>query len=334
VHTLVVAGLAVATFASLYVNSHFWWQILVASYAPYWLPLIAVILPFELVRWVRQRSALFFGAGIVVVLAAVLVRGIFLLLPELADGRTAEDTPRGVLRVMFGEAPSTQLEVGAVELSVRAHEVDLFVASGAVASGAVASGAGHPPNDQTFLAASHPYRLKRGSTGQSLLEVSSRLPWDSNSVLDLGEYALPAALLRIPFGEGSYCWIGILSLYAGTSQEQFEVNKVTVRRMASFVKNLSEPVIVLADLQSSTFSRFYTMFSEQIKLKGLFEGRGLLFKSETGRSIFTPMLQRHILVGRKVEIVGAKILNESRPRTLLIHAQARRVDQGERGVQR
>ncbi len=284
-----------------------------ASFAPYWLPLIAILLAYEVVRWVRVRCALLFGAGMLVVLAATLIRGVVLLLPEWGDSQSRGNASPATLRIMFGEHSAIPQEEEAIDKAVRSLNVDLIVTSGK----------GHPASRLRPLDTSYPYRLKTGLEGQPTFEVASRLPWDAQSIIDLGDYALPAALLRVPFGNGQSCWIGIFSLYPTTSQAQFERNKVTVRRMASFVKNLSEPVVLLADLQSSTFSRFYTMFTEQIKLVGLFEGRGLFFKTTSGRSVFTPLLQHHILVGGKVEIVAAKILDHGTPATLLLEATGR-----------
>lgn len=226
--------------------------------AGYWGSLVLVSLLLRLMGMLRRpRKLIGRYAFLSVVSEGGVVLGLFsLLLPFMVTegGPCSSLLREGVspVRVLWchTQDSATQQRCGEVAGSFQA-DVVVFVG-------------GVPPD----LSDIFPYKV--GTPPVAALEgfvVYSRLKLADSPTTELGVDALPGAYVGLTNPQGGEVQLGMLALQDGWSEQHFARNKVSSRRLATLVRNSTEPRLVLGSRFGPPFSGLTELYSREARLR-------------------------------------------------------------------
>jgi hypothetical protein len=262
-----VAALCVAN------RPRFWWQELFASLALYWLPLAAIAFAW-LARFVfSQPLKVTRGAASWGVLGALGCYGyviVFMgckLAPYLFYDRWPAQVSQGSATVsglwidQWGRGDS----ISALQALVTRKAPMVLMVSGEN-SAVELLGA---------MTERFPNQVRTQCTDGDVISVFSQLPFGAQQFDNLGVEAFPGGVFSLQVHDGRQIELGVMALSRSTSQELFERNRITARRLSSLMRNSREPRIVAAQFSTTPFSQLMALYPEQARLRSLMFGAGL-----------------------------------------------------------
>jgi hypothetical protein len=138
--------------------------------------------------------------------------------------------------------------------------------------------------------------------------VGTRFEWLPGTILDFGDESLPAAAIRFQLPNGKTCWVAVLSLWESGDPYSFHINRLSLRRVGTLFRNTTDAGILITDLKTPIFARYYWLLTRYGYLRNIWHGRlfeghgdGLLYK--------VPLTGRQILVNRGVVVRDASVLS-------------------------
>lgn len=121
----------------------------------------------------------------------------------------------------------------------------------------------------------YPFQQRTASDEHGGIELFSKIPFGPKVTDTLGIAALPGGVFVLQPRASEAVEIGVLALKRSTSQELFERNRVTARRLSSLMRNSSAPRIVVGQFGTTPFSQLMAVYPQQARLRSLMFGIGL-----------------------------------------------------------
>lgn len=258
-----IAALCVAN------RPRFWWQEVFCSAALYWLPLALLsmlyLVRLVLVSW-PSRSLLVLGA--ICCYAYVVIHTVVILAPYLFYERWPQLSSSPPLKELSGvwiECLSDPRSAGEIEQLIERNDPTIVFLGGNSTADVVS----------TDTMKRYPHMARTSSTGQGSILLLSKIPFGLPVADDLGIEAFPGGVFVLePEGEAPV-EIGVMSMEPSTSQDVFERNRITSRRLASLMRNSHAPRLVVAQFNTTPFSQQMAIYPEQARLRSLMFGTGL-----------------------------------------------------------
>lgn len=262
----VLAALCVAN------RPRFWWQELFCSLALYWLP-PAIIAGTWLVRKAFSRAAhpgsstvscLLWGG--VVCYGYVIFSMGSVLMPYLWPSRwaplTNEDST--IISGLWIDGWSSRDTFSDLRELISRMDPMVVMVSGELA---VSERSGD-------MLRRLPYQARTASSENGGISIFSAVPIRAEHI-DLGIEAFPGGIFSLSVPGRQSVELGVMALARSTSQELFERNRITARRLSSLMRSSKEPRIVAAQFGAAPFSQLMAVYSEQVRLRSLMCGLGL-----------------------------------------------------------
>jgi hypothetical protein len=262
-------------FAALCVANRprFWWQEIFCSLALYWLPL--AVLATAWLLWssyarasqLRSSIASWLLWGAIVCYGYVIVSMGSVLAPYLWYSRwyqpPNQDTP--VISGLWIDGWSTRDRLSDLREVLSRTEPMVVMVSGEFA------GLEQSLDPLKFL----PYRARTSSAENGGISIFSAIPIGAEKIDHLGVEAFPGGVFSLYPPGGRSIELGVMALVRSTTQEQFERNRITARRLSSVMRSSRAPLIVAAQFSTTPFSPFMAVYSEQVRLRSIMFGLGL-----------------------------------------------------------
>jgi hypothetical protein len=273
----------------------FWWQEIFCSLALYWLPL-AVLAIVWLTRisharatHLRCRIAPWILWGAIVCYGYMIVSMGSVLAPYLWYSRWPQppnqDAP--IISGLWIDGWSTRDTLSDLrEVLLRTKPMVVMVSG---------DFAGLEPSLDVlkFL----PYRARTSSAENGGISIFSAIPIGAEHIDHLGVEAFPGGVFSLYPPGGRSIELGVMALVRSTSQEQFERNRITARRLSSVMRSSRAPRIVAAQFSTSPFSPFVGVYSEQVRLRSVMFGLGL-YKTFNMENPFVMTTDNNIFVSQ------------------------------------
>jgi hypothetical protein len=268
----VAFSFSVATLILFLASCHFidplvWWQEVVCAYTTAWLPAVFVLFLVEIVRLYRDAAPLRFSIVTLVGGAVVIGFSLFHAWPYWSYTHSVrlnkdEAIAVGVFHAHVG--PSER------ESALFAEKMKELLPEVLVLHGA--------PEDlveKLALSERLRYVFRGAGAGASSIRVYSIYPFAADSRGDLGVDALPTIYSRIYLKPEVVFELGVVGLIKSTSNQSFQLTRVTSRRMASITRNSITPRMVLGDFAATPFSRVVSMYDREARVRSVFSGKGV-----------------------------------------------------------
>jgi hypothetical protein len=258
----ILAALCVAN------RPRFWWQELFCSAALLWLPLALLALLY-LVRLVLMsrpsRSLLTLGA--IGCYGYIVTHTVLILAPYLTYDRWPQFSglPTKELSGLWIECPPDAGSPGDIERLIgRIDPTIVILGDGSTA-------------DQLSVdtVKRYPHRMHTSSMEQGNIVLLSQIPFGSQVAEDLGIEAFPGGVFVLQPEGMLPVEVGVMTMKPSTSQDIFERNRITSRRLASLMRNSHAPRLVAAQFNTTPFSPLMSIYPEQARLRSLMFGMGL-----------------------------------------------------------
>jgi hypothetical protein len=161
------------------------------------------------------------------------------------------------------------------------------------------------------------HRAVTASLENGGIRILSQIPIASQQIDQLGLESFPGGVFTLQPPSGPAIEVGVMALKPSMSQEIFERNRITARRLSSLMRNSSAPRLVAAEFATTPFSSFVSVYSEQAKLRSLMFGQGLL-KTFNLESPLALSNDSNVFVSRDLEpVVFERIILPGRARSVL-----------------
>jgi hypothetical protein len=143
--------------------------------------------------------------------------------------------------------------------------------------------------------------LSHPSNGR-IVEILSKLESRSPVRLDYGYAALPAVEGEFLTSDGSPVIVGAFDLLPPFKQEDFVRSRLTSRRLASSLKYATKPRIVFGAFRTSVTSQVVSMYTEQLRLRGLSFNSGISRVPELLKQSVNFEKMVHVFTARRIEV--------------------------------
>ena len=277
-------------------NARFWWQIPVGAAAAWWFPLLLLATCAQVRRFVRRRAPTLLT---VVMVSTVALTAFQFSLPVLALLKPPLDPSIQIDReTYFSLSVLDEPVVGRDTANVQREYLEKTNNDVVVVFG---GSAGDLPNKR------YPFRRDFNNNGVHFA-VGTRFEWLPDTILDFGDEALPAVAIRFKFPNGRTCWVAVLSLWESGDPFSFHVNRLSLRRVGTLFRNTREAGILIADLKTPIFARYYGLLTRYGYLRNIWRGR-LFEGDDPGLWYKVPLTGRQILVNRGVAVRDVSLLS-------------------------
>lgn len=257
----------------------FWWQEALCSHTLYWMPLALIAFGGLVIFNCRRRAPLVrvvsllavgcYGYVITSAAATLLPYASFHQWPEVSDERAF--TVSGIWVDEWSQSDrSTELERIITEKGPTLVMV---------------SGEFSPALLTTAIAQRFPHQARTESVERGGITILSSLPFRPDPIDELGIEAFPGGLFILEPPNHAAIELGVMTLERSTSQEVFERNRITSRRLSSLMRNSHQPRIVAAQFSTTPFSQLMGVYPRQARLRSVMYGLGLFatFRETSGR---------------------------------------------------
>jgi hypothetical protein len=262
-----VAALLLFLASCHFVDPFVWWQEVVCTHTTMWLPLVLVLFVLELVRFFRGVKHPLLSLVVLVVAATLIGFSLSRAWPYWSYTHTIklakdEAIAVGVFHAHVG--PSEQ-EALLFEKTMKELAPEVLVLHG----------------DRTDLVEKLRvserlrYSVRGGVAGPSSIQLYSAYPLGSDTRADFGVEALPAIYSQLYLEPDVVFELGVVSLVESTSNQSFQLARVTSRRMASITRNSITPRMIVGDFSATPFSRIVSTYDREARVRSVFSGQGI-----------------------------------------------------------
>ncbi len=258
-----VSAIASVLVALCFLNRpRFWWQEIVCNLALYLLPWLIVELYCN-AKWLWKKrspralvavSFLTSGYSAYSILVSALPYFHYNRWP-VADEKTAEK-----VRILFVD--DCQFSGSQISEMRTRYQPDLVVAAGAARE------------SLSIIGQYLPYRYD--FDGEKGLSITSSLRIEERGVPNLGFNARAGGVVALRLSTGRAVDFGVVNLRPAFSTVEFERNRISARRLASYMRNSDSTRIAIGNLYATQFSQVASVFTSQARLRSVWYGRGLV----------------------------------------------------------
>ena len=159
------------------------------------------------------------------------------------------------------------------------------------------------------LAAQYPFRKVIPRDDNFGLGLYSKFPFDNQVQISLGEELPPVIIAKLQAPWKAPLMIALYHALPPMNEDHFQLDRLLHRRMITLLRNVSDDVVLAADMNATPWSGFYKLFLEGAKLSDAAEGYGL---SRTWNAM--NQLQRltldHVLFKGRLEVDRFQVLGD------------------------
>jgi len=240
----------------------FWWQEAICNFSPYFVPLLAVAL-------IRNVKGLKHGyvtrlVSLLGMLASAycLYTIISLAVPFFWYPRWSKTLPASAdtLRLVFIDDCYLSQSDAREILLIRNPEV------------AVVVGAAR----ESLLLEGTTLNNRRDFGDADKVSILSSLDLPDRGVPNLGFSARPGGVVGVKLASGATVDLGVIGLRPSTTQSEFERNRISARRLSSYMRNSDATRLVIGSFYATPFSQFASVFTSQARLRSLWYGKGMV----------------------------------------------------------
>jgi hypothetical protein len=106
--------------------------------------------------------------------------------------------------------------------------------------------------------------------------VLTSLDVQDRGVPNLGFRAMPGGVVGLKLPSGAVVDVGVIELRSSTTPNEFERNRVSARRLASYMRNSDATRLVVGSFHSTPFSQLVSVFTSQARMRSVWYGRGMM----------------------------------------------------------
>jgi hypothetical protein len=129
---------------------------------------------------------------------------------------------------------------------------------------------------ESFLAAGYGLANRRDFDERGEITVLTSLHIEDRGVPNLGFNARSGGVVGLKLPSGFTIDLGVISLRPSTARNEFERNRISARRLASYMRNSEATRLVLGNFYATPFSQLASVFTSQARLRSLWYGKGML----------------------------------------------------------
>lgn len=250
-----------------FIDPHVWWQELVCNYTTVWFPLVVVLFSVELVRLYRGVTYPLLSIATLAVGATLMGFLLVQTWPYWSythNIKLAKDEAI-VVGVFHAHVGSTEQEALLFEKKMREFLPEVLVLHGDR----------QDLVERLRVRDRLPYSTQGTVTGPLSIQLYSAYPIVADTRDDLGVAALPALYSRLELEPDVIFEFGVISLLESTSEESFDLARVTSRRMASVMRNSITPRMLVGDFSATPFSRIVSTYDREARVRSVFSGQGV-----------------------------------------------------------
>lgn len=263
----------------------FWWQEALCNLSPYLLPLLICSLLLNARRlFAGRRTRVFAFVGTLAsaycIYTIINVAAPFFWYPRWSR---PEPASTDTLRLLFID--DCHLGQGEAREILLARKPDVAVVLGAAR--------------ESFLAAGTDLAHRRDFDEQGGIAVLTSLSVQDRGVPNLGFNARPGGVVGLKLASGATVDLGVVSLRPSTTRSDFERNRISARRLASYMRNSEATRLVVGSFYATPFSQIASVFTSQARLRSLWYGKGMM-KTYDMNHTFSQFTFSHGFVSRDI----------------------------------
>lgn len=263
----------------------FWWQEVVCNGSLYLLPVLA----FSFVCNVKHLSASWRDRTLAVIGVLASSYALYFMLsqamPYLRYDRwiAFDSAPAQRLRLLFvDDCPFPERR--AKEM-LQSYQPEVVVAVGAARD--------------AFRTEGEALAYRRDFDGEQGVLVESSLVLEDRGVPNLGFNGRPGGVVGVKLSNGEAIDLGVINLSSAGTKSEFERNRVSARRLSSYMRNSDATRIAIGNFYATPFSQLTSVFTGQARLRSLWYGKGIV-KTYDMNSPYSYFLFSHGFVSRDV----------------------------------
>jgi hypothetical protein len=294
-----VLGLASTIFSTvaalcLLNRPRFWWQEVVCNLSLYLTPLLIFSLLFNTrrafqqgkLRMIALGGVLASGYSVYTIISAAVPFFHYARWPVI-ESRSAEE-----LRVVFVD--DCQLSQSQAREMLLAYRPDVAVIIGEAR--------------KSFFAEGTSLVNRSDFDGQGEISIASSLELRDRNVPNLGFHARAGGVVGVKLTSGGVIDLGVLSLRPSSTRSEFERNRISARRLASYMRSSDATRLVVGSFYATPFSQLVSVFTSQVRLRSLWYGRGMV-KTHDMNHPYSHFTFSHTFVSRDVYPARVERLN-------------------------
>ncbi len=271
----------------------FWWQESICNLSLYLVPLLGAslilhvkqLLSGKVKRVVSALGALASGYCLCAILSASVP---FLWYPRWSS----DNLPSvGDLRLVFiDDCHISQSEAHEL-LKTRAPNVVVVMGSAR----------------EVFLAEGTSLATRRDFGDRGEITVLTSLDTREIGVPNLGFRAMPGGVIGVKLSGGATVDLGVIGLRPSTTRSDFERNRISARRLSSYMRNSEATRLVVGSFYSTPFSQFVSVFTSQARMRSVWYGKGIV-KTYDMDNVVSRFPFSHVLVSRDLRPISVERL--------------------------
>lgn len=152
---------------------------------------------------------------------------------------------------------------------------------------------------ESFLAEGKALVNRRDFEGDKIVSVASSFSLQERGAANLGFQARPGGVVAFQLPSGVAVDLGVLKLGSSGSRADFERNRISARRLASYMRNADSARMVVGSFYAGPFSQFVSVFTSQARLRSWWRGKGLV-KTYDMNSLYSRFTYSHGFVSRDI----------------------------------
>ena len=129
--------------------------------------------------------------------------------------------------------------------------------------------------DALRLAGNYPHKVEIPFEHKFGLALYSKLPFTGEMITDLGEGLSRVVITGLQLSDDKEVLFTLLHAMPPVSQDALNMNRLLIRRAATYIRNFSGAVIAAGDFNATPYSGFYGIFMHGARLRHTAAGFGL-----------------------------------------------------------
>lgn len=274
---------------SICANPRYRFQEVVADSAPYFAIVLPAIFVLNLLllrsrkSWIVVLLILFNTALLGDVTRRVFITGTTFL----KEGVTASTSSYETVKLVFDPKVDSQELCPRLKL----HKADLYLTRDKFKS-------------EDLVECSDTYTVNKVEESGLNAIISRSLK--SAGTLDLGEAILGVSVLRFETSARLSFQVATLSLPKVGDSDEFKLTRLSVRRVATILRNIDRPTVVASDLHSTLWSKWNTMLMRQGRTKSIYRLGSFLYQHDS-TTVFLPLVTEHIFVSKGIGVTDVTL---------------------------
>lgn len=158
---------------------------------------------------------------------------------------------------------------------------------------------------EVFLAEGSSLASRSDFGDEAEVTVLTSLDARERDVPNLGFRAMPGGVIGLKLSSGVTVDLGVIGLRPSTTQSEFERNRISARRLASYMRNSDATRLVVGSFYSTPFSQFVSVFTSQARMRSVWYGKGIVKTYDMNHAV-SRFPFSHGLVSRDIKPVSVE----------------------------